>query len=133
MKTIEDIVARNGGMEWLPRRSPLLVSIDPENHFTIEYAGLSPNRLPAVCVCFFSRERGVDAHRRILFEVTDLGWLGFSLFSKKEPMILEIYALNARGRVRKTDRAARSQLVQICQIMDEELEILLSSDELVLT
>ena len=46
METIKDIVDRNGGMEWLPRRSPLLVSIDPINHFTIEYAGLSPNKLP---------------------------------------------------------------------------------------
>ena len=133
METIKDIVDRNGGMEWLPRRSPLLVSIDPINHFTIEYAGLSPNKLPAVSVSFFNRDCGDDCHRRIMFEVTDLGWLGYWFFSKQEPAALEIYTLNDRGRVQKINRVARAQLVQICQTMDEELEVLLSPDEVVLT
>jgi hypothetical protein len=133
MKSIENIVNSNGGMEWLPRRSPLLVSIDHENHFTIEYAGLSPNRLPAVAVSFFNSARGPDCHRRVVFEVTDLGWLGYSLVSKKEPIALEVYDLNSRGRVRGVNRSARAQIVQVCQIMEEELEVLLSPDELALT
>jgi hypothetical protein len=133
MKTLQDIVASNGGMEWLPRRSPLLISIDPYNHFTIEYAGLSPNDLPSVRVFFFNRERGPDPHRRVWFEVTDLGWLPYYLFNKIEPMVLDIYELNTRGRVKRTNRTARSQLVQICQNLDEELEVLLSPDDIVLT
>jgi hypothetical protein len=126
-------IANNGGIEWLPRRSPLLVSIDPYNHFTIEYAGLSPNRLPSIRVFFFSYERGPDPHCRIWFEVTDLGWLPYYLFNKIEPMVLDIYELNTRGRVKRTNRTARSQLVQFCQNLDEELEVLLSPDDLVLT
>ena len=133
MRTLEDIVARNGGMEWLPRRSPLLVNIDPNNHFTIEYAGISPSKRPAVCVSFFQPERGEEAHRRIWFEVTDLGWLGYYLVSKKEPMVLAIYEEDEEGRIQKTNRTARSRLVEICQNMDEELEVLLSPDQLILT
>ena len=133
MNTIKDIVDRNGGMEWLPRRSPLLVSIDPFNHFTIEYAGLSPNKLPSITVSFFDRDRGEHSHRQIVFEITDLGWLGYYLFSKKELIALEVYELDDNGRVEKIDRSARSQIVSITQNLDEELEVLLSPDQVVLT
>ena len=133
MKSIQDIVARNGGIEFLPGRSPLLVHIDRENHFTIEFAGESPNKLPAVSVSFFNGERGDDWHRQVAFEITDLGWLPFYLVNKKDPMALDVYEPNGRGRVRKVNRVIRSQLVQMAQIMDEELEVLLSPDELVLT
>ena len=133
METIKDIVDRNGGMEWLPRRSPLLVSIDPFNHFTIEYSGLSPNKLPAVAVSFFDRDRGENFHQQIVFEVTDLGWLGYYLLSKKELITLEVYKLNENGRVEKIDRVARSQIINFTQNLDEELEVLLSPDQVVLT
>ena len=133
METIKDIVDRNGGMEWLPRRSPLLVSIDPFNHFTIEYSGLSPNKLPAVAVSFFDRDRGENFHQQIVFEVTDLGWLGYYLLSKKELITLEVYELNENGRVEKIDRVARSQIINFTQNLDEELEVLLSPDQVVLT
>ena len=133
MNTVADIVARNGGLEFLPGRSPLLVHIDPRNHFTIEYIGESPNRLPAVSVSFFNKDRGDNWHRQVVFEKTDLCWLPFQLVNKKDPMVLDVYELNGRGRVRKVNRAIRFQLVQITQVMDEELEVLLSPDELVLT
>lgn len=133
METIKDIVERNGGMECLPLQSPLLVSVDPLNHFTIEFAGLSPNGLPSVSVSFFNRDRGENFHRRIMFEVTDLGWIAYYMLSKQEPLALEVYKLNDNGRVHKINRAARAQLVHITQNMDEELEVLLSSDQVVLT
>ena len=133
METIKDIVDRNGGMEWLPRRSPLLVSIDPFNHFTIEYSGLSPNKLPSITVSFFDRDRGENFHQQIVFEVTDLGWLGFSLLSKKELIALEVYKLNDNGRVEKIDRVARSEIISFTQNLDEELGVLLSPDQVVLT
>ena len=133
METIKDIVDRNGGMEWLPRRSPLLVSIDPFNHFTIEYSGLSPNRLPSITVSFFDRDRGEHFHQQIVFEVTDLGWLGYYLLSKKELITLEVYKLNENGRVETIDRVARSQIINFTQNLDEELEVLLSPDQVVLT
>ena len=133
METIKDIVDRNGGMEWLPRRSPLLVSIDPFNHFTIEYSGVSPNKLPSITVSFFDRDRGENFHQQIVFEVTDLGWLGYYLLSKKELITLEVYKLNDNGRVEKIDRVARSQIINFTQNLDEELEVLLSPDQVVLT
>jgi hypothetical protein len=133
MNTIKDIVERNGGMEWLPRHSPLLISIDPFNHFTIEHAGLSPNNLPAVAVSFFDRDRGENFHQQIVFEVTDLGWLGYYLLSKKELIALEVYELDESEHVEKIDRVARSQIINFTQNLDEELEVLLSPDQVVLT
>lgn len=133
MNSIKDIVDRNGGMEWIPRRSPYLVSIDPLNHLVVEYAGHSPTGLPAVSVAFFNRDRGDDAHRRVIFEVTDLGWLPFHLFSKQEPMALDVYEEKKNGRGYKINHIARAQLVNICYNMDEELEVLLSPDQVVLT
>ena len=128
MNSIKDIVDRNGGLEWLPRRSPLLVSIDPLNHFTIEYAGHSPTGRPAVSVSFFNQDRGDDFHRRVMFEITDLGWLPFGLF---EPAALNVYDEDEDGLV--VNRIARAQLVNLCHTMDEELEVLLSPDQVVLT
>ena len=65
--------------------------------------------------------------------MTDLGWLGYSLLSKKELITLEVYELNENGRVEKIDRMARSQIISFTQNLDEELEVLLSPDQVVLT
>ena len=133
METIKDIVDRNGGIEWLPEKSPLLISIDPENHFTIEYIGFSPHDLPAVSVSFFRNDQGPEWHRRVLFEITDLGWLPYHLFSRPEVLVVNVYTFTNGGRIERTDLSARSQLISFVQRMDEELEVLLSPDEIVLT
>ena len=133
METAKDIVDRNGGIEWLPEKSPLLISIDPENHFTIEYIGFSPHRLPAVSVSFFRNDQGPEWFRRVIFEVTDLGWLPYYLFSRHDAIVMNVYKLDSKGRIEKTDRKVRAEMINLVQRMDLELEILLSPDEFVLT
>ncbi len=133
MEAIRDILARCGGTEFLPARSPLLVQIDPDNHLTIEDGGTSPHGLPVVALSFFKRDHGEDWHRRMLFEITDLGWLPFSLVSKRDQLALEAYRLDRRGRIKQTRRAVRRDLVMIAARWDEELSTLLPSGQITLT
>ena len=133
METAKDIVDRNGGIEWLPEKSPLLINIDPENHFTIEHIGFSPHGLPAVSVSYFRNDQGPEWFRRVLFEVTDLGWLPYHIFSRHDAIVMNVYKLDKKGRIEKTDRKVRAEMINLVQRMDLELEILLSPDEFVLT
>jgi hypothetical protein len=59
--------------------------------------------------------------------------LGYYLLSKKELIALEVYELDESEHVEKIDRVARSQIINFTQNLDEELEVLLSPDQVVLT
>ncbi len=58
METLRDIIASNGGLEFLPERSPIQLELDPKNFIQIADAGASPHGLQAVSLAFFRRGGG---------------------------------------------------------------------------
>lgn len=123
METLRDIIASNGGLEFLPERSPIQLELDPKNFIQIADAGESPHGLQAVSLAFFRREGGRKLSGRMLFEITDLGFLPFYMLNNLEGVEMRVYALNRKKRIRRTNLDTRRFLVGIAAKWDEQLTV----------
>ena len=123
METLQDIIASNGGLEFLAQRSPIQLELDPRNFIQIADAGASPNGLQAVSLAFFRREGGRRLSGRMLFEITDLGFLPYYMLNNLEGVEMRVYSLNRKKRIRRTNQDTRRFLVGIAAQWDEQLMV----------